>query len=155
MIAFQEGCGARAVSARILARSARNAESATVFAAQQDVGQGAGHELSYQIAHVELGAVEYVVLAEGVARSARRIETLLDLDRHRDDDVLQTAVAWPLDVGFDGAADVQAPVDAPQVEPDVRRVRERERGERRNLDPFVERDRAPREQDGSDVDDLC
>jgi hypothetical protein len=43
-------------------------------------------------------------------------------------------------------------VDPPQFQASARRLRERDRGERRNLDALVERHRAPREQDGSDVD---
>ena len=86
-------------------------------------------------------------------RSARRVETLVDLDRHRDDHVLQTPVALPLGHRLDGAADVQASVDAAQLEASVRRLGERDGGEQRNLDALVERHRAACEQDRSDVDD--
>jgi hypothetical protein len=108
--------------------------------------------LADQIADVEGRAVEYVVLAERVARSAWRIEALLDLDRGWNDDLVQTAVACPLDIDLDGSLDLQASSDAPQIEPDVGRVRERERGERRNLDGLVEGHRSPCEQERADVD---
>ena len=94
MIAFRRrGAGA---PARVLAPSARIAQTATVLAAHQDQRERAGHQLSDQIAYVQVRAAQYVVLAEGVARSAWRFETFFDLDRHRDDDVIQTPAARAL-----------------------------------------------------------
>jgi hypothetical protein len=108
--------------------------------------------LADQIADVERRAVEYVVLAERIARSAWRIETLLDVDRRWNENLVQAAVARPLDFDLHGSLDLQASSDAPQIEPDVSRMRERERGERRNLDGLVEGHRSPCEQERPDVD---
>jgi len=155
MIAFRfhRGGTGTPVILRVLLPSAPLAEARARLAARQDVGERAGHQLSHQIAHVQGRAVQYVVLAEGVARSAWRIEAFLDFDRHRNEHVVQTPVARSLGYRFDRSADVHSAVDAPQIEPSVRRLRKRERGERRNLEALIEGHRTPCEQDRSDVDD--
>jgi len=111
--------------------------------------------LSHQIAHVQGRAVQYVVLSEGVARSARRIEPFFDVDPQGDDDVLETPVARARNVDFERSVDLYSSVNVPQVEPNVRRLRERVRGERRNLDPFVEGHRMPRGKQRTDIDYQC
>ena len=99
--------------------------------------------------------MQYVVLCKGVARSARRIEPFFDVDPQRDDDVLETPIARARNVDFERPVDLNSPVHAPQVEPNVRRLRERVRGERRNLDPFVEGHRMPRGKQRTDIDYQC
>lgn len=150
MIAFRQRRTV-ATAAPVLAPSAPLAESAARLAARHTVRQRAGHELADQIADVERRAVEYVVLTEGIARSARRIEALLDVDRHRDDHLVQTAATRPLDVDLDRSVDLEPSSDAAQLESRVRRMRKRELRERRNLDPLVEGHRTPCEQNRPDV----
>jgi hypothetical protein len=136
MIAFHFGTVAS--TAHIFASSARRAKSATVFSAPEPQRERADHQLADQITYVETRAAQYVVLTEGIARSARRIEAFFDVDpqwkRHR----LQTPIAITSNSYLDGTVDLQPAIDSSQIQPNRCGVGESERIEGWNFNGLVE-----------------
>ena len=144
MIAFRRR--AVAIAARIFAPSAGYAQPAALFVAQQPERQCAGDHLPDEIADIEIRTVEDVVLAEGVGRPVGRVKPFVDDDPQGVGDILKTADAFSRDGHFDQPVDLQSPVDPPQIQLGVSRLRKAERRKRGHNDVLVERHRAPRNQ---------
>ncbi len=144
---------ATASAARVFAISARRAQAATVFAAHQPERERGRDELAYQIAQIQLGAAQDVVIPERIARPARRVETLVNADVYRDGHRVETSIALAGGIHVNRSVDLQASFHAPQIKRNLRGSWKRDEAERRNNDRIVERDRPSCVQQRTDVDD--
>lgn len=137
IIAFH--LGAVASATRVFILSTRRAQAATVFAADQPEGQCRRHELTHEVTYIEIRAAQNVVVTEGITRSAGRIESLVDVDADRDDDIVQTSIALAGGIQLDRTADMDAFFLATHIDRDMRGAGESNGAKRRNLDRIVER----------------
>jgi hypothetical protein len=64
--------------------------------------------LTDEIGHVQIGSREHITIAERVAGAARRIESLIDLDLHRDEHLVQAPVARPRSIRIDRSIDLKS-----------------------------------------------
>ncbi len=111
MIAFH--LRANASAAHVLTLPTHRAQAATVFFAYKAERQRRGYQLPRQISKIQLRPAQDIIVAERIARPARRIETFRYVDMDRHNDVVEAAVALTGRIRIDRTIDLNASFDAP------------------------------------------